>query len=185
MWLVFAGVVIRSDNEPAILALKESTATAFEVGRCECQDGRECSVRFAKQRIGRESCEGCERRRENEFGLSRQTLWTRVPRMTPSPDLACEVLRGDGEQVQKRSRWARQPTSCARDASSRVHCRISGENPLHGPCSHERCGESRTKMGRWNLPWCVLSDQSDELYVGKREDAQDSTSQTPRGHRTS
>ena len=30
-----------------------------------------------------------------------------------------------------------------------------GEDPLHDPWSHERSGESRTKMGGWNLPWCV------------------------------
>ena len=49
----FTEVLIRSDSEPAILAMKESAATALKL----------------------------------------------------APDLACEVLRGDGEQVQKRSRW--------------------------------------------------------------------------------
>ena len=39
------------------------------------------------------------------FGLSRQTLWTGLSKRTPSPDLAREALRGDGEQVQERSRW--------------------------------------------------------------------------------
>ena len=34
----FTEVLIRSDNEPAISALKESAATALQIGRCECQD---------------------------------------------------------------------------------------------------------------------------------------------------
>ena len=51
---------------------------------------------------------------------------------------------------------ARQLTSCARDASSREHCRISLKLRLHGCWSHERCSESRTGV----------SGRSDELYVG-------------------
>ena len=34
----FTEILVRSDNEPAILALKESAATALEIGRCESQD---------------------------------------------------------------------------------------------------------------------------------------------------
>ena len=34
----FAEVRVRSENEPAILALKESTAAALKFGRCDCQD---------------------------------------------------------------------------------------------------------------------------------------------------
>ena len=37
-------------------------------------------------------------------------------------------------------------------ASTAAFC---GEDPLHDPWSHEKGGESRTKMGGWNLPWCV------------------------------
>ena len=63
------------------------SSNSVEIERCECQDGRECTVRFAKQRTGQERCERCKSRRENELGLSRQTLWTRVSRRTPSPKL--------------------------------------------------------------------------------------------------
>ena len=90
----FTEVLVRSDHEPAI------------------------TVRLAKQRVGRERCERCERCRDNEIDLPRQTLWTRVPMRTSSHDLACEVLRGDGEPGAEEVRMARHPLSCARDASS-------------------------------------------------------------------
>ena len=53
---------------------------------------------------------------------------------------ACEVLRGDGEQVQERSRWQGRlrASQCAQvRASTAAFC---GEDPLHGPWSHERGG---------------------------------------------
>ena len=69
---------------------------------------------------------------------------------TPSPDLACEVLRGDGEQVQKRSRW-QDSLRAAQGAQVRNStAAFCGKGPLHDPWSHERGGESR----------------SDELHVG-------------------
>ena len=33
---------------------------SVEIGWCDCQDGRECPVRLARQRVGRERREGCE-----------------------------------------------------------------------------------------------------------------------------
>ena len=97
-------VQVRSDNEPAILALKGTAATALKLAGVNVKI-EESTVRLAKQRVRRECREWCKRCSENEFGLPRQTHWTGVSRRTPRPDWACEVLRGDGEQVQERSRW--------------------------------------------------------------------------------
>ena len=84
----FTEVLVRSDNEPAILALKESAATALKLAGVNVKIRGECTVRLAKQRVGRERCERCKTCREKEFGLPRQTPWTGVSRRTPSPDLA-------------------------------------------------------------------------------------------------
>ena len=100
----FTEVLVKSNNEPAILALMESTATALKVGRCDCHNRGECLVRLAEQRVGRERCGGCERCCANKFGLSRQALRTGVPRRTSSPALACKIPCCDGEQMQERSR---------------------------------------------------------------------------------
>ena len=55
----FAEVLVRSDNELAILALKESTATALNlIGVSVKIEESECSLRLAKQRVGKERCEG-------------------------------------------------------------------------------------------------------------------------------
>ena len=74
---------------------------------------------------------------------------------TPSPDLACEMLRGDGEQVQKRSRWQDIQRAAQGAYVRKGTDAFCGEDPPHDPWSHERGGESRTKMGGWNLPLCV------------------------------
>ena len=151
----FTVVFIRSDNEPAILAMKVSAAPALKYAGVSVKTVESALYDSQSNGLAGSRCERCKGCRENECGLPRQTLWTRFPRRTPSPDLACEVLRGDGEQVQKWSRWqdglrAAQGTQVC--ASTAAFC---GENPLHDPSSHERCGESRTKVGGWNLPWCV------------------------------
>ena len=151
----FTEVLVRSDNERAILAPEGVGSDSFETGRCECQDCGKCTVRLAKQQVGRERCERCERCRENEFGLPRQTLWTGVSRRTPSPDLACEVLHGDGEQVQERSRWQDSLWAAQGAEVREITASFGGEDPFHDPWSHETGGESRSKMGRRNLPWCV------------------------------
>ena len=65
-----------------------------------------------------------ERRRADKSGLSVPTVRTGVPVRTFSPVITCEVLCDDDEQMSKNSRRARQSTRCARDASSREHCRI-------------------------------------------------------------
>ena len=101
----FTEVLVRSDNEPAILVLKESAATALKLAGVTVTAEESALYDSQKQRTGLERCEGCEGCCENQSGLPRQTLWTGVSRRTPSPELACAVLRGDGEQVQERSRW--------------------------------------------------------------------------------
>ena len=61
-------------------------------------------MRLAKQRAGRERCEGCGGCCANGFGLPRQALRTEVPRRKSSPALACEILCCDGELLQERCR---------------------------------------------------------------------------------
>ena len=128
---------------------------SIEVGRCDCQDTGECPVRLAKQRVGRERCEGCEMCCADQFGLSRLALWTGVHRRTSGPALARGVLCYDGEQMLERSRWqdsqrAVQGTQVR--ASTTTFC---GDDPLHVPWGHEGCGESRADKGGRCLPWCV------------------------------
>ena len=100
----FAEVLVRSDTEPAILALEESTSTALKLAGVTVKIEEECPVRLADQRVGRVRCEGCERCCANKCGLSRQALLTGVPRRTSSLSLACETLCCDGEQMQEMSR---------------------------------------------------------------------------------
>ena len=51
----FTEVLVRSPNEPAILALKESAATALKLAGVNVKiEESECTVRLVKQRVGRE-----------------------------------------------------------------------------------------------------------------------------------
>ena len=77
---------------------------SIEVVRCDCQDRGECPVRLAKERLGKEHWEGCERWCQDEFGLSRRAFRTGVHRRTSVLALTCEVLCCDGEQMLERSR---------------------------------------------------------------------------------
>ena len=77
-------------------------------------------------------------------------------------------LRGDGEQVQERSRWqdslrtARGVQVCASTAA------FCGEDPLHDPGVTK--GVARVEP-RWeDGTFLGVSDQSDELYVGTERD---------------
>ena len=92
----FTEVLVRSDNEPGILALEESAVTALKLAGVNVKAEESAPYDPQSNGLAEKRCIRCERCRENESGLCRQTLWTGVPRRTPSPDLACEVLRGDG-----------------------------------------------------------------------------------------
>ena len=97
-------VLVTSDNEPAIVALKESAATALKLAGVGVKI--EESALYDSQRNGlAESAVKDAKDDVRKNWPACQTLWTGVSRRTPSPDLAFEVLRGDGEQVQERSRW--------------------------------------------------------------------------------
>ena len=101
--------------------------------------------------------------RENEFGLSRQTLWARVPRRTPSPELACEVFRGCGEQVQKRSRW-QDSLRAAKGAQIRASTAAFLRRKSSSWSLESRKVSQKTNQdGRTESS---LSDRSDELCVG-------------------
>ena len=54
----FAEVLVSSDNEPAILALKQSTATALKLASVTVKIEESAPVRLAEQRVGRERCDG-------------------------------------------------------------------------------------------------------------------------------
>ena len=151
----FTEVLIRSDNEPANLAMMESAATALKLAGVNVKIEESALNDSQSQGLAESVVKDVKECHENEFGLSRQTLWTRVPRRTPSPDLACAVLRGVCEQVHKRSSW--RNTACELRMGRKFARALPHllRKSLHGPWSHERCGESRTKMGGWNLPWCV------------------------------
>ena len=74
---------------PAILALKKSATTALKLAGAAVKAEESCTVRLAKQRTGRERCEGCERCRANELGLTCQALRTGVSQedIQPCPGL--------------------------------------------------------------------------------------------------
>ena len=153
MCSVLTEVLVRSDNEPGILALMQSAVTALTLAGVNVKaeesalyDSQsnglaESAVKDVKDAVRTNLA--CLVRR---FGLSGRT---------PSPDLACEILRGDGEQVQKRSRWQDSLRAAQGAQVRKSTAAFFGEDPLHDPWSHEWCGESRTKMGGLDLPWCV------------------------------
>ena len=60
----FTEVLVRSDNEPAILVLKESAATALKSTGVNVKTEESA---LAKQRTGRERCERCKGCRENDL----------------------------------------------------------------------------------------------------------------------
>ena len=94
----FAEVLARSDNEPAILALKESTATALKLSGVTVKT----EALYDSQSNGLKDVKGAVR---TKFGLPCLALRTGVPSGTSGLALACEVLHCGGEQTQDRSRW--------------------------------------------------------------------------------
>ena len=145
----FTEVRDRSDNEMAILALKEPAATALKLAGVNVKmeesalyDSQshglaESAVKDVKDAV-RTNLACLVRRFGQEF-FQEDTQ--------PSPDLACEVLRGDGGQVQESSRLQESLRAAQGSQVRASTASFCAENPLHHPWSHERGAESRTKMG--------------------------------------
>ena len=97
--------------------------------------------------------------------MSRQTLWTGVSGRTPSPDLACETLRGDGEQVQGRgpdAKTAYELRNWRKFARAMPHFAEKILFMMPGVTE----GVARVQP-RWeDAIFLGVSDQSDELHVG-------------------
>ena len=147
----FTEVLIMSDNELAILALKESAATALKPAGVAVKAEERALYDSRSNGLAESAVEDAK----NAVRTNLDCLVRRFGQEFPGGHPACEILRGDGEQVQKRSRWQdslRAAQGAQVRASTAAFC---GEDPLHDPWSHERGGESRTKMGGRNLPWCV------------------------------
>ena len=105
----FEEVPVRSDNEPAVLALKESAATALKLSGVTVKT--EESALYDSQRNGLAKSTGKDVKRwcRNEFGLSRPAFWRGVHRRTSFHAFPCEVLCCDGEQMPERSRKQGSP----------------------------------------------------------------------------
>ena len=91
------------ENELAIRALKESTATALKLA--------DVTVRIEESALHDSQSNGLTKSAVKDVkGVMRTNLAclvrlrTRVFRITPSLALACEILCCDGEQMQERSR---------------------------------------------------------------------------------
>ena len=99
----FAEVLVRSDNERAVLALREFAATALKLAGVTVKI--EESALYASQvcRLAESLVKGVKDGCANKFGLPCQALRTGVLRRTSSPALACEILCCDGEQLQEGS----------------------------------------------------------------------------------
>ena len=138
----FTEVLVRSDNEPAILALKESAVTALKLAGVSVKAEESALHDSESNGLAESDVKDVKRCRANELGLPRQTIWTGVSRRTSSPALACEVLRGCGEQVQKRSRW-QDSSRAAQEAHVRENtAAFCEEDPLRDPWSHDRGGRN-------------------------------------------
>ena len=99
----FTEVLVRSDNEPGILALKESAVTALKLAGVNVK--AEESALYDSQSDGLAGSAVKDVNDAVRTNLACLALWTGISWRTPSPDLACETLRGDDEQGQDRSRW--------------------------------------------------------------------------------
>ena len=116
----FAEVLVRSDNDPAILALKDSTATALKLAGVivniqesalyESQSNglAESALKDVKDAV-RPNLAGLVKHFGQKFAaghpvLPRQALRTEVRSRTSSLALACEILCCNAEQMQERSR---------------------------------------------------------------------------------
>ena len=100
----FREVLVRSDNEPVILTLKESAATALKLAGVSVKI--EESAQYDSQITG--LAESAVKDVEDAVRTNLACLVRRFRQEFPgghSPAWACEVLRRDGEQVQERSRW--------------------------------------------------------------------------------
>ena len=154
----FAEVLVRSDNEPAILALKESAATALKLAgvNVKIEESALCGSRsngLAESAV----------KDVKKMPVLRQTIWTGVPRRTSSPDLVYEALRGDGEQVQERSRWQdSQRAAQGKFARALPHFAEKILFTIPGVTKGVAGVEPRWEDGIF----LGVSDRSDELYVG-------------------
>ena len=94
----------RSDNEPAVLALKESTATALELSGVTVKTVE--SALYDSQRNGLAESTGKDVKDGVGTNLAClvRPFWRGVHRRTSFHAFACEVLCCDGEQMLERSR---------------------------------------------------------------------------------
>ena len=162
-------VLVRLDNEPAILALKESAATALKVADVNVKMEESAPYDSQSNGLAESAVKDVKDAVRANLACLVRRFGTSVSRRTPSPDLACEVLRGDGEQVQERSRW-QDSLRAAQGAQVRAStAALCGKDHLHDPWGHERSGESRTKME--DGIFLAVYDRSDELYVGTEREA--------------
>ena len=150
----FTEVLIRSDNEPAILALKESAATALKLAGVNVKTEESALYDSQRNRLAESAVKDAKDAVRTNLACLVRRFGQEFPG-GPSPELACKVLRGDGEWVQKRSRWQDSPRAAQGTQVRESTATFRRKDPLHGPWSHKRCGESRTEMGGRNLPWCV------------------------------
>ena len=153
----FTEILVRSDNEPAILALKESAATALKLAGVNVKTEEsalydsqsnglaESTVKDVNEAV-RTNLACLVRRFGQEFPGGHPVLTLLVKysvamvngcRRGPDGKTADSLRAAQGTQV-------RESTAAFRR-----------KDPLHGSGSHEKCAESRTQMGGWNLPWCV------------------------------
>ena len=137
----FTEILIRSVNEPSILALKESTATALKLAGVTIKTEEsalydsqsnglaESAVKDAKDAV-RTNLACLVRRYGQEFTGEHPVLSWLVK------------YCGNGEQVQKRSRW-QDSLRVAQGAQIRKGTAVfCGEDSLHDSWGHEGCCES-------------------------------------------
>ena len=152
----FTEVLVRSDNEPAILALKESAATVLKLAGVTVKTEESALYDSQSNGLAESAVNDSKECGENEFGLPRQTFWTGVSRRTPSPDLVCvkysvamvnRCRRGPDGKTAYELRKGRKFARALPHFAEKILFMIPGVTK--GVARVER------KMGGWNLPWCV------------------------------
>ena len=148
----FAEVLVRSDSESAVLALKESTATALKLAGATVKieesalyDSRsnglaESAVKDVKDAV-RTNVVCVVKRFGQEFAGGHPVLTWLVKY---SLAMVNKCRRGPDSKTAAQGAQVRKGTAA-----------FCEEDPLHDPWGLEECGESRIKMGGWNVPWCV------------------------------
>ena len=138
----FTEVLVRPDNEPSILAVKESTATALKLAGVTIKAEESALYDSQSNGLAENAVKDAKDAVRTNLACLVRRFGQEFTGEHPVLSFACEIPCGNGEQLQKRPRRQdslRVTQGAQIRKGTAVFC---GEDSLHDSCGHEGCCEN-------------------------------------------